>query len=523
MPKQENTAINNLVNVSAGGRLESDPGENLFGNAPLFGEQRRPHMARQMEAQPSMTMRGAPPAAARAQAPQAARRRQLTSQHAPAYGPPSMPAYAAQQAPARQRPQQPSRGYTAQPSRARAAQPASVDSMQTIARAPYANASRDSLDGKPTISILPPHQRSGALPYAPTEPVRQLASRAPVHVPQPSVPVAPLPRRRAPAATPSVVPPEPARRGYTTMSAPVAAASVPALPAYAPAPDVGDPEELYATVPVERFAPPEPTALVPALPARGRRPFFVELAHTLRELAAPIGVLTVVAVFLGGYLAFDGQGGKKRTAAAVVSAPIAVPSNAAPASLADAVIAADPSLAPAQHVAEDAPLVPAPPPVAVAAEPAPVAAAEPAQVAAVEPVVDEAADEIEMDATKVSKKKRSARTHRARTTVEVEKKPVSTRSEKAAAKRASKVAEGELPPNVADKTDGGPGKLVVSADVPALIYLDGRNTNLTAPKKITVPAGKHKVTLLDPATRKAKTQDIEIVAGKTVTVEKQFN
>ncbi|MDX2090085.1 MAG: PEGA domain-containing protein [Kofleriaceae bacterium] len=517
MPKQENTAINNLVNVAGGGRIESDPGDNLFGDEPLFGGRPVNHRAQLMEAQPAMTMRGMPPAAS-----------------------PPTPARSAQSDARARSPQahvpMTSRAYAAQPSR-------SMESMQTITRDPYA--SRDAFEGKPTRSMRP-QRRPDASPYAPTEPVRDLAhaptepvrdlagtARGQAHpaarVPQPNVPVAPLPRHRAPAASPSVFP--------GTPSTPITARNVqvPTLPSYTPAPNVGDPEELYATLPVERIAVQDSTALVHARPRSrtGPRPFVVELAHAIKGLAAPIGVLTVVAMFVGGYLAFDGQGGKKRSTAVVSVQPTA---RVAP-SLADAVIAVDPSLA-AEHVATEAALVPAPAPVAPpASAPAPAVEQAPAleQIAAT--AEDDATDEIEMEATTVEKKKRSARSRRSRSADEValaeddaaskrrsvEKKSVLTRSEKAAAKRASKVAEGELPPNVADKTNGGPGKLVVSADVPALIYLDGRNTNLTAPKKITVPAGKHKVTLLDPETRKAKTQEVEVVAGKTVTIEKQFN
>jgi hypothetical protein len=239
-----------------------------------------------------------------------------------------------------------------------------------------------------------------------------------------------------------------------------------------------------------------------AQPAPGARSFLVELAYTLKEFALPIGVLMVLAVACGVYLA-SGHGGKKAAPVTSVAAPAPAPTPRS--SLSGAVLAADPSLAPAEKVA---PVVEQPVVQPVVAPPAPVVV-EAAPVA-----------EIEMTpATATRSKKRSARSHRdhARPTrVAVAEVPVKK------ARRASSVNEAELPPNVADKTHGGPGKLVITSNKPALIYLDGRATGLTAPKKFTVPAGDHKVTLLDPETRKAKTQDVEIVAGKVATLDKQF-
>jgi hypothetical protein len=80
----------------------------------------------------------------------------------------------------------------------------------------------------------------------------------------------------------------------------------------------------------------------------------------------------------------------------------------------------------------------------------------------------------------------------------------------------------ELPANVANKTDTAMGKVSVTSSVPAMIYIDGRSTRMMTPQKIAVPAGKHTVTLLDPESKKAKTQDIEVVAGKSTSVDKTF-
>ena len=62
----------------------------------------------------------------------------------------------------------------------------------------------------------------------------------------------------------------------------------------------------------------------------------------------------------------------------------------------------------------------------------------------------------------------------------------------------------------------------LTSSVPALIYVDGRSTKMMTPQKLSVPAGPHKITLLDPESGKAKPQDVEIVAGKTASIDKRF-
>ena len=97
-----------------------------------------------------------------------------------------------------------------------------------------------------------------------------------------------------------------------------------------------------------------------------------------------------------------------------------------------------------------------------------------------------------------------------------------TNGTKTAAAEKSAASEGALPAHVANKTASASGKLSVTSNVPAMIYIDGRSTQMMTPKKFSVPAGPHKVTLLEPGSKKAKTQDVEIIAGKVTSVEKQF-
>lgn len=90
------------------------------------------------------------------------------------------------------------------------------------------------------------------------------------------------------------------------------------------------------------------------------------------------------------------------------------------------------------------------------------------------------------------------------------------------AKRDDAVGEGSLPANVANKTASAEGEARRDENVPARIYVDGRATGMMTPRKFAVPAGPHKVTLLEAQSKKAKTQDVEIVAGKTASIDKQF-
>jgi len=365
------------------------------------------------------------------------------------------------------------------------------DSMQTIARPRMEEAF-------PTLPV--PKQRAVVTDDSKTV-ARGVVPQRPVHAhAQPAAPQMPSVMVAAPRAAAPV---------YT--AAPYSPGAYSAA-AYSPRIGVSAfaPTEL---APAPRLAPFEATT---QLPSRGRHPaqrsFLVDLGYTVKEFALPISVLMALAVAAGLYLAYGKREPKRSTVATAAAAPVAAPAPAAPTSaLSSAVIAADPTLAPVEHA--PAPMIvpvvaPAAPTPTVVPVVAPAAPAVP--VSAVDPVV--ADEEIEMAPAKVATSKRSARSRRARATVAPTREKV----------RAAKVDEAALPPNVADKTNGGPGKLVITSNKAALIYLDGRATGMTAPKKFSVPAGAHKITLLDPETRKAKTQDIEIVAGKTATIDKQF-
>lgn len=69
----------------------------------------------------------------------------------------------------------------------------------------------------------------------------------------------------------------------------------------------------------------------------------------------------------------------------------------------------------------------------------------------------------------------------------------------------------------------GTGKVTITSDKPALVFLDGRPTGKKAPTALVIPAGDHQITLLDPETKKAKTATIKLEANKSVAIAKLFN
>ncbi len=69
----------------------------------------------------------------------------------------------------------------------------------------------------------------------------------------------------------------------------------------------------------------------------------------------------------------------------------------------------------------------------------------------------------------------------------------------------------------------GTGKVTITSDKPALVFLDGRPTGKKAPTALVIPAGDHQITLLDPETKKAKTATIKLEANKSVSISKSFN
>jgi hypothetical protein len=69
----------------------------------------------------------------------------------------------------------------------------------------------------------------------------------------------------------------------------------------------------------------------------------------------------------------------------------------------------------------------------------------------------------------------------------------------------------------------GSGRVTITSNRPAMIFLDGRATGKSAPAALVIPAGDHQITLLDPGTKKARTATVTIAAGKSIAIAKDFN
>jgi hypothetical protein len=241
------------------------------------------------------------------------------------------------------------------------------------------------------------------------------------------------------------------------------------LPPYVPAPNLGDPAEQDATIPVDKMEFTElvdrydPIVLDPAgrlrqqAPARDSIPESTPRGLDLRAVGAQIlrywpmiMIAAIVLVFLGGYLAFDDSGSRKRR-------PASEP--------------------------------------ATATEPA-----KPRAVEAVQPTANTAdantGDARPADAGKLAKLGDDA-------------KPAD----------ASKPADATRPADVAGVAEPAKpkhGKLYIPGDRSVQIYLNGRSANRVAPAQLSLPPGNHKLTLWNQSTGKTTTQWVTIVAGETV-------
>lgn len=88
-------------------------------------------------------------------------------------------------------------------------------------------------------------------------------------------------------------------------------------------------------------------------------------------------------------------------------------------------------------------------------------------------------------------------------------------------RRSKKVAAADPPKAEAKKAEpapagsGGAGVLMVAAKPPCEIFIDGKATGLMTPQRsIDLPAGTHKVTLVNKDAKIKKTIAIKITAGK---------
>jgi hypothetical protein len=97
-------------------------------------------------------------------------------------------------------------------------------------------------------------------------------------------------------------------------------------------------------------------------------------------------------------------------------------------------------------------------------------------------------------------------------------------SPKAEEKKLEKTEKSESKPEpVAKANTGGEGTLMISSKPPCEIVIDGKATGLTTPQRsIPLPAGTHKITLVNSAEGIKKTVSVQITADKPTKVIQDF-
>lgn len=307
----------------------------------------------------------------------------------------------------------------------------------------------------------------------------------------------------------------------------------------------------YASTRSTRAASIAPRAPAPYLVAR-------ELASSAFRSKGGLIAVLAIALGVGVYLAVASsrgepkpQGPTERDRAIAImngTAQPDPPSVKAPAP--NVVVAPAPTAEPieaAPAAPRDEPIEATPIATAPTAEPIEVT---PVAAPAVEPVATDeiSVDEIEMEPAAARPAKRASRSSRKPRVAAVEaprtsrsKDPVLAILDEKPAKKAilneakkpeKPKAEPKAPKNLATTeiaaprgaaASNGTGKVTITSDKPALIFLDGRPTGKKAPTALVIPAGDHQITLLDPETKKAKTATIKLEANKSASISKLFN
>ncbi len=347
--------------------------------------------------------------------------------------------------------------------------------------------------------------------------------------------IAPLPRRRAPMSTPSQVPmySDYAEDAATTIDGPPRWSPPPPPPQQFAAPAIR-PAYPAPHQPPAYYQAPYPdhleTMRVGAMPLHTGSTLGREIVTWIAKLWIPFAALGVIAMALAGYRLLGDDSAAAPDAAAAVEAPpivmAAAPAEPTPPIVAAEPVAAEPVAAEPVAVVEPAttdvptdslwqPTKPqptiAPPSETIESEPE----LEPAPTAA--PTSQRAAKR----AVKRAAKRAAKRTKREKQVAIVEKtRPEKTRPEKTIAIAAAKPMK--IGSTTVATKDTGAGKLTIVSTPSTLIYVDGRNTGMMTPKTLSLPEGNHKITLLSPKDRIAKTISVEIAAGSSAKLTKDF-
>lgn len=405
---------------------------------------------------------------------------------------------------------------------------------------------------KPIADIDEPALFSTAPPAARRRPPPLGANLSPA-----GATIAPLPRRRAPAATPPQVP---LHSDYVDDAAttvdppagwgaqPIAQPTPPPLPPMPPMPTML-PVPAWAAVqqarppypaphqpPAYYQAPaPDQTMRVQPMPLEAERSLGAEILEWVAKLWMPFVALGVVAMTLGVYRLVN----DKNELPPITSEPAIVMTAAPVAAVAAEPVAAEPVAVADDHgVPKDSLWQPtkAQPTLAprvetiAAIESEPAIEIEPATAEPVTPRKPAARASSERSSSRRAAKRASAKRaseQRAKRLALAELAPTRKDPPKAAKPETTVVAIAAAKPmkigaaSAASAT--GSGKLTVASTPSTLIYVDGRNTGMMTPKTLSLPEGSHKITLLSPKDRIAKTIAVEIEAGKSASLTKNFS
>ncbi len=277
----------------------------------------------------------------------------------------------------------------------------------------------------------------------------------------------------------------------------------------------------------------------------------------LIKLAPLAGAMIVLGVSVGGYLVFDGQSGKQRTAAAADPTGGAVPSALAPAIAAPAAVAAvtPPNLAAAPSIT-----TPAPTAAAIAGRPTLVDIRIDSKPSGATVTLVDRGKQTFLGTTPIStavdpsraydvvfshprrptqtahldpkQANRVAvtlgRTGTPSTTTEIARPaapsaPVSKITKPAKLEKVAKLETTEHATaetaSATEKAVGGNGTLMISSKPPCEIHVDGKSTGLMTPQRsLSLSAGKHKITLVNPGLKIKKSVAVEITANESTKV-----
>ena len=333
---------------------------------------------------------------------------------------------------------------------------------------------------------------------------------------------------------PPLTPPRPAHSTTPDLFAEPVAEIPPLRPARGAAPPrVSSHTARAIPVPtIHRSPEPVRSVAIPAAPRRPSRPsnhsddnitHAVALAPpvVLSRLLVPTALLIIGGVFIGGFIAFNGEGGQHH--GAIAAAPVVVaaaPTPVAPIATAPVV----PLLAPLPAIVPEA--IVAPPALTeVLLETQPAGAnvmmvdrgtSSPVGMTPIRISVDHELDlvfTLDGHVTRVEHLDPHAH-NRLAITLEDTAAPAApvVHHHATVVARAAPIA-----------VRGGSGVLMISSKPPCAIFVDGRATGLTTPQRsMTLPAGSHQITLVNKERNIKKTVPVQITTDKTTKLTRDL-